>query len=268
MLMPVPERRGVVGRSRLRDGRHLALRNAIVDGTLAPGERLKTPTGELARGERTPIREALDPPGVIRAGTDHGRVRSPWSAPRSREPGVPIVVAAQARDGRPTRRSQLLGEPEDGCHARGGTARFRRRAAGEPGGRLRWPQKTLHAVAVEPVPTGDPRRAEDRTDRCSQVERAAVLIVGRAGPRSPSTTRSRAVARGHARGASLRRRGQLADPAPLLDAAHGLKPPGEGHPSCDAATPAPSPDLGPADTSRCSGEQPPGRRGVWASGRY
>ncbi|MDT7642327.1 MAG: hypothetical protein QOC83_6615, partial [Pseudonocardiales bacterium] len=33
--MPVPERRGLVARSLLRDDAYRALRNAIVDGTLA-----------------------------------------------------------------------------------------------------------------------------------------------------------------------------------------------------------------------------------------
>jgi DNA-binding GntR family transcriptional regulator len=58
--MPVPERRGLVARSLLRDDAYRALRNAIVDGTLAPGERLND--GELVSWlgvSRTPIREAL-----------------------------------------------------------------------------------------------------------------------------------------------------------------------------------------------------------------
>lgn len=58
--MPVPHSEGVVGRSLLRDDAYKALRKAIVDGTLAPGERLRD--DELSRWlgvSRTPIREAL-----------------------------------------------------------------------------------------------------------------------------------------------------------------------------------------------------------------
>lgn len=59
--MPVPadtDRR--IPRTLLRDGVYLRLRDAIVDGTLAPGEQLRD--GELATWlgvSRTPIREAL-----------------------------------------------------------------------------------------------------------------------------------------------------------------------------------------------------------------
>ncbi|TEA03905.1 GntR family transcriptional regulator [Mycobacteroides salmoniphilum] len=58
--MPVPPSEGVVARSLLRDDAYKALRKAIVDGTLAPGERLRD--DELSRWlgvSRTPIREAL-----------------------------------------------------------------------------------------------------------------------------------------------------------------------------------------------------------------
>ncbi|MFG1606806.1 GntR family transcriptional regulator [Actinoplanes sp. NPDC049265] len=58
--MPVPESRGLMARSLLRDDAFRAIRDAIVDGTLAPGERLNDV--ELARWlgvSRTPVREAL-----------------------------------------------------------------------------------------------------------------------------------------------------------------------------------------------------------------
>jgi DNA-binding GntR family transcriptional regulator len=58
--MPVPPLRGVHRRGLLRDDVHATLRAAIVDGTLAPGERLRD--AELAEWlgvSRTPIREAL-----------------------------------------------------------------------------------------------------------------------------------------------------------------------------------------------------------------
>jgi len=58
--MPVPTSQGLVARSLLRDDAYTALRDAIVDGTLAPGERLND--AELSRWlgvSRTPIREAI-----------------------------------------------------------------------------------------------------------------------------------------------------------------------------------------------------------------
>ncbi|MFE6980034.1 GntR family transcriptional regulator [Streptomyces griseus] len=58
--MPVPQNRGLVSRSLLRESAYRAIRDAIVDGTLAPGERLND--GDLAEWlgvSRTPVREAL-----------------------------------------------------------------------------------------------------------------------------------------------------------------------------------------------------------------
>ena len=58
--MPIPSQQGLHKRQLLRDDVYLSLRNAIVDGTFAPGERLKDPQLEEWLGvSRTPIREAL-----------------------------------------------------------------------------------------------------------------------------------------------------------------------------------------------------------------
>jgi len=59
--MPVPETQsGLHKRTLLRDDVYESIRDAIVDGTLAPGERLKDPQLEEWLGvSRTPIREAL-----------------------------------------------------------------------------------------------------------------------------------------------------------------------------------------------------------------
>lgn len=58
--MPVPRSDGVQRRSLLRDDVYAALRRAIVDGTLVPGERLRDTELERWLGvSRTPIREAL-----------------------------------------------------------------------------------------------------------------------------------------------------------------------------------------------------------------
>jgi DNA-binding GntR family transcriptional regulator len=58
--MPIPQESTVIDRSLLRDDVHRRLQDAIVDGTLAPGEQLRD--GELASWlgvSRTPVREAL-----------------------------------------------------------------------------------------------------------------------------------------------------------------------------------------------------------------
>jgi DNA-binding GntR family transcriptional regulator len=58
--MPVPAPADSVARSLLRDDVYVRLRDAIVDGTLEPGEQLRD--GELAAWlgvSRTPVREAL-----------------------------------------------------------------------------------------------------------------------------------------------------------------------------------------------------------------
>lgn len=58
--MPIPGRQGLVAKSLLRDEAYRALRGAIVDGTLTPGERLNEPELVAWLGvSRTPIREAL-----------------------------------------------------------------------------------------------------------------------------------------------------------------------------------------------------------------
>jgi DNA-binding GntR family transcriptional regulator len=58
--MPVPESRGLVSRTLLRENAYRAIRDAIVDGTLAPGERLNdADLVEWLGVSRTPVREAL-----------------------------------------------------------------------------------------------------------------------------------------------------------------------------------------------------------------
>ena len=58
--MPVPSARGLVARSLLRDDAYRAIRDAIVDGTLAPGERLNdSDLTDWLGVSRTPVREAL-----------------------------------------------------------------------------------------------------------------------------------------------------------------------------------------------------------------
>jgi DNA-binding GntR family transcriptional regulator len=58
--MPVPRGHGLVTRSLLREDAYRAIRDAIVDGTLTPGERLNDhDLVEWLGVSRTPVREAL-----------------------------------------------------------------------------------------------------------------------------------------------------------------------------------------------------------------
>lgn len=58
--MPTPPPQGIHKRSLLRNDVYESIRDAIVDGTFAPGERLRDPELEAWLGvSRTPIREAL-----------------------------------------------------------------------------------------------------------------------------------------------------------------------------------------------------------------
>lgn len=82
--MPVPTERDKHKRSLLREQAYYSIRDAIVDGTLAPGEKLRDPELERWLGiSRTPIREALarlEMVGLVRA-----------------EPGRSTVVSAIGR---------------------------------------------------------------------------------------------------------------------------------------------------------------------------
>lgn len=58
--MPVPDEQGKHRRSLLREQAYVSLRDAIISGTLAPGEKLRDPELENWLGiSRTPIREAV-----------------------------------------------------------------------------------------------------------------------------------------------------------------------------------------------------------------
>lgn len=98
--MPVPqELEPRVPRSLLRDGVYLRLRDAIVDGTLAPGEQLRD--AELAEWlgvSRTPVREALlrlGQVGLVHARPGRSTMVAPLDPVAVRDAGA--VVAAMHR---------------------------------------------------------------------------------------------------------------------------------------------------------------------------
>jgi DNA-binding GntR family transcriptional regulator len=89
--MPIPSTPSAMGRSLLRDGVFRRLRDAIVDGTFAPGEQLRD--GDLAEWlgvSRTPVREAL-----LRLATSGLVVASP-----GRSTTVSVIDVRAVRDAR------------------------------------------------------------------------------------------------------------------------------------------------------------------------
>ncbi len=97
--MPVPQKRSVLGRTLLRDRAHALLRDAIVDGTLAPGEQLRDPELQEWIGvSRTPIREALmrlERSGLVRTLPGRSTVVMPLDDARVLH-AVPVVASMHA----------------------------------------------------------------------------------------------------------------------------------------------------------------------------
>jgi DNA-binding GntR family transcriptional regulator len=97
--MPVPENRAGLERDLLRDRAYGALRDAIVDGTLAPGERLRDQ--ELCEWlglSRTPVREALsrlEQDGLVETEPQRFTRVAPLDRRAARD-AFPIVAAVHA----------------------------------------------------------------------------------------------------------------------------------------------------------------------------
>ncbi|GAA2447538.1 GntR family transcriptional regulator [Streptomyces macrosporus] len=94
--MPIPRSRGLVVRPLLRERAYQAIRDAIVDGTLAPGERLHdADLVEWLGVSRTPVREALarlEQAGLVRTKPGSHTIVSPLDARAVRD--AQAVVAA------------------------------------------------------------------------------------------------------------------------------------------------------------------------------
>jgi len=86
--MPVPRNRGLVTRTLLREDAYRAIRDAIVDGTLAPGERLNdADLVEWLGVSRTPVREALarlEQAGLVKTKPGRYTIVSPLDARAAR----------------------------------------------------------------------------------------------------------------------------------------------------------------------------------------
>jgi DNA-binding GntR family transcriptional regulator len=94
--MPVPKERAVVPRSLLREDAYRAIRDAIVRGELAPGERLNdADLSDWLGVSRTPVREALarlEQAGLVQTKPGRYTMVSPLDARALRE--AQLVTAA------------------------------------------------------------------------------------------------------------------------------------------------------------------------------
>ncbi len=94
--MPVPKERAVVPRSLLREDAYRAIRDAIVKGELAPGERLNdADLSDWLGVSRTPVREALarlEQAGLVQTRPGRYTMVSPLDARALRE--AQLVTAA------------------------------------------------------------------------------------------------------------------------------------------------------------------------------
>lgn len=147
--MPVPGEQGRHKRSLLREQAYLSLRDAIVNGTLAPGEKLRDPELEKWLGiSRTPIREAmarLETAGLVH--TMPGRSTVVSTIDRKAVLDAQAVAAAMhalaVRIAVP-----LMGEGEFAAMTEANTEFADALTAGDPAAALRADDR-FHQVAVE-----------------------------------------------------------------------------------------------------------------------
>ena len=97
--MPVPKQRGAAARTLLRDEAYARLRDAILDGTLEPGEQLKdAELSEWLGLSRTPIREALarlEEYGLVETAPNRYTRVAPLTGRDARD-AFPVVAALHA----------------------------------------------------------------------------------------------------------------------------------------------------------------------------
>lgn len=97
--MPVPERQAALDRDLLRDRAYATIRDAIVDGTLAPGERLRDQELCTWLGlSRTPVREALnrlEQDGLVETAPQRFTRVTPLDRRAARD-AFPVVAALHA----------------------------------------------------------------------------------------------------------------------------------------------------------------------------
>lgn len=97
--MPVPAQHGALERDLLRDQAYVAIRDAIVDGTLAPGERLRDQELCAWLGlSRTPVREALnrlEQDGLVETAPQRFTRVTPLDRRAARD-AFPVVAALHA----------------------------------------------------------------------------------------------------------------------------------------------------------------------------
>ena len=147
--MPVPTSASSVRTPLLRDAVHDRLRDAIVDGTLAPGEVVRdTELAEWLGVSRTPVREALlrlGGTGLVRAAPGRSTVVAEIDLDEVRE--AHTVVATMHRLAVAEAVALLTGDHLD--RMRAANARFAAAVAAHDAGAALAADDAFHAVAVE-----------------------------------------------------------------------------------------------------------------------
>lgn len=218
--MPVPGSQGVVAKSLLRDAAYRKIRDAIVDGTLAPGERLNDPELiEWLGVSRTPIREALarlEQAGLVQSKPGRFTIVSPVSTRRTR--AAQSVAAAMHELA--VREAVPLMTPDELAAMRDANARFAAALrAGDAEAALAADDQ-FHEVAVEASANPVIRSVLDQvTPVLRRVERLRFSSLPGRGSVALHDKIIQLCAVGDAEQAALAARTNWETLAPLLDAA-------------------------------------------------
>lgn len=218
--MPVPEGQGLVSRSLLRDDAYRIIRDAIVDGTLAPGERLSDQQLIAWLGvSRTPIREALarlEQAGLVQSKPGRFTIVSPLSV---RQTHAAQSVAAAMHE-LAVREAVPLLSRDDLSAMRAANARFARAMRHGDAEAALAADDEFHEVAVAACANPVIRSVlEQVTPVLRRVERLRFSsLAGRGSVALHDTIIARCAA-GDAERAALAARANWQTLAPLLDAA-------------------------------------------------
>jgi DNA-binding GntR family transcriptional regulator len=222
--MPVPEGQGLVSRSLLRDDAYRMIRDAIVDGTLAPGERLNDPDLIAWLGvSRTPIREALarlEQAGLVQTKPGRFTIVSPLSLRQAR---AAQSVAAAMHELAVRGAVPLLSDAELDV-MRAANARFAAALQNGDTNEALAADDEFHDVAVTASANPVIRSVlEQVTPVLRRVERLRFSSVSGRGSVTSHDTIIRFCAAGDVEHAALAARANWQTLAPLLDAAEDAR---------------------------------------------
>ncbi|GHH75826.1 putative transcriptional regulator, GntR family protein [Streptomyces sulfonofaciens] len=216
--MPIPRSRGLVSRSLLRENAYQVLRDAIVDGTLAPGERLSD--GDLVEWlgiSRTPIREALsrlEQSGLVRTKPGRYTIVSPLDSREARD-AQSVTAAMHELAVRQALPNLSTAELEA---MRAANARFAEALAGNDVDAALAADDEFHGVAVAASANGALRAVLERfTPLLRRVERLRFSSLSGRGSVGQHSSIVDLCAAGDVEGAAAATRANWGTLVPLLD---------------------------------------------------